>query len=243
MKVNLLGIGIDALSLDESVRKVAEYVRSGLPHWVITINPEFLYNAQTDRDLHDLAGRADLITPDGIGVVWACRMAGAPVPERVTGIDIMMRLVERAALEGWSVFLLGAAPDVAAEAAARLRRDYPGLRIAGVRHGYFKDSEEAEIVGAIRKAGPDLLFVALGAPKQEWWIDRNLQATGAAVAVGVGGSFDVVSGKARRAPQWVRRLHLEWLYRLLNNPARWRRQLVLPLFAWLVLKEYRLKSK
>lgn len=243
MKVNLLGVNIDAFDLEETVRQVAEYVRSGLPHRVITINPEFLYNAQADRKLSDLAGRADLVTPDGVGIVWACRVAGSPVPERVTGIDLMTRLVKQAAVEGWSIFLLGAAPGVAEEAAARLSLDYPGLRVAGVHHGYFNDNEEAKVAGRVRETRPDLLFVALGAPKQEWWIDRNLQETGAVVAVGVGGSFDVVAGKVRRAPRWVRRLHLEWLFRLVKEPSRWRRQAVLPLFAWLVIKEYMLSRR
>ncbi|MCG9966456.1 WecB/TagA/CpsF family glycosyltransferase [Pelotomaculum terephthalicicum JT] len=243
MKVDLLGINIDALDLEETVRRIAEYIRHGLPRRVVTINPEFLYRARADRELCKLAGRADLVTPDGVGIVWACRVAGSPVPERVTGIDLMMRLVEQAAVEGWSIFLLGAAPGVAEEAAARLSLDYPGLRVAGVHHGYFKDNEEAEVAGIVRESRPDLLFVALGAPKQEWWIDRNLQETGAVVAVGVGGSFDVVAGKVRRAPRWIRRLHLEWLFRLVKDPSRWRRQAVLPLFAWLVLREYRFKRR
>jgi len=243
MKVNLLGVSIDALSLEETVRRIEEYIRTGQPHRVMTVNPEFLYNAQINGELCDLANRADLVTPDGVGIVWACRVAGNPVPERVTGIDLMFRLVELAAVEGWSIFLLGAAPGVAEEAAAKLSLDYPGLRVAGVHHGYFKDNEDAKVTGIVREACPDLLFVALGAPKQEWWIDRNLEETGAAVAVGVGGSFDVAAGKVRRAPRWVRRLHLEWLFRLVKEPSRWRRQAVLPLFAWLVFREYRLKKR
>jgi len=242
MKANLLGVGIDALDLEETVRQVEEYIRTGQPRRVMTINPEFLYHAQFNVELCDLARRADLVTPDGVGIVWACRMAGNPVPERVTGIDLMLRLVERAAVEGWRIFLLGAAPGVAEEAAAKLCLDNPGLRVAGVHHGYFKDNEEAKVKGIIREARPDLLFVALGAPKQEWWIDKNLQETGAAVAIGVGGSFDVVAGRARRAPRWVRRLRLEWLFRLVREPSRWRRQAVLPLFAWLVIRKYRLKN-
>lgn len=239
MKVDLLGVKIDALHMEEVVQRVAEYIQSGLPHWIITINPEFLYEAQTDQALRALAGRADLVTPDGVGVVWACRMAGNPVLERVTGVDLMVRLLEQAAGKGWRVFLLGAAPGVAEEAANKLCLRYPGLQIAGFHHGYFEERETAAVIAAVKKTNPDLLFVALGAPKQEWWIDKNLPATGAFVAVGVGGSFDVVAEKVRRAPKWIQTLRLEWLFRLFKDPARWRRQAVLPLFVWLVLKKYK----
>ncbi|OPY56461.1 MAG: putative N-acetylmannosaminyltransferase [Pelotomaculum sp. PtaU1.Bin035] len=242
MKVDLLGAKIDALGLDETVGRIAEFIRAGRPHWVMTINPEFLYRAQFDSELRDLAKRADLVTPDGVGIVWACRVAGNPVPERVTGIDLMLRLVESAAVKGWRIFLLGAAPGVADEAAVRLRLSYPDLQVVGVCHGYYKEDEEAEAAGVVREARPDLLFVALGAPKQERWMDRYLIETRAAVAVGVGGSFDVLAGRVRRAPRWIRRLHLEWLFRLVKEPSRWRRQLVLPLFAWRVIKEYKLKK-
>ena len=241
MRVKLLGADIDALNMEETVERVAGFIRSGRPHWIITLNPEFLYRAQFENQLMELAKRADLVTPDGVGIVWACRVAGCPVPERVTGVDLMLRLVERAAAEGWRVYLLGAAPGVAEEAAERLGLKHPGLQVVGVHHGYFQGNEENEVAAEIKKAKPDLLFVALGAPKQERWIDRHLEETGAAAALGVGGSFDVVAGRAKRAPQWIRSLHLEWLSRLLKEPSRWRRQLVLPLFAWLVIKKYKLK--
>lgn len=243
MRVNLLGVEIDALSMEETVERVAGLIRNYRPFRVMTLNPEYLYQAQFDRELLDLARRADLVTADGEGIVWACRVAGCPVPERVTGIDLMLRLLERASLSGWSVYLLGAAPGVAAAAAERLCRDYPGLRVAGSRHGYFQADEESRIVQEIKKTRPDLLFVALGAPKQEIWIDRCLEETGASVAIGVGGSFDVLAGRVRRAPRWVRHLRLEWLARLFRQPSRWRRQMVLPLFAWTVIKKYKLKRK
>jgi N-acetylglucosaminyldiphosphoundecaprenol N-acetyl-beta-D-mannosaminyltransferase len=241
MKVNLLGAAIDALNMEETVERVAGFIRSGRPHRIITLNPEFLYRAQSENRLMELAGRADLVTPDGEGIVWACRVAGRPVPERVAGIDLMYRLVERAAAEGWRVYLLGAAPGVAEEAARKFCLDYPGLQVAGVHHGYFKENEAGLIAGEIRKTRPALIFAALGAPRQELWIDRYIEETGAAAAMGVGGSFDVVAGRVRRAPLWVRRLRLEWLARLLMEPSRWRRQLVLPLFAWLVITKYKLK--
>lgn len=239
MKVNLLGATIDALNMDETVERVDGFLAGEKPCRVFTLNPEFLYRAQSDRPLLDLVNRADLVTPDGEGIVWACKVAGQPVPERVTGIDLMLRLVERSARDGRRVFLLGAAPGVAEGAASHLAGRWPGLAVAGTHHGYFKPEEEGAVAALVRESRADLLFVALGAPKQEIWIDRNLQLTGAKAAVGVGGSFDVLAGLARRAPEWVRRLRLEWLARLVMEPSRLKRQLVLPKFAWLVLRTYR----
>ena len=240
MRIELLGVPIDALDLAGMMELIAGYSERRQPCFVITANPEFLYNAGFDPALLELARRADIVTADGIGVVWASQMAGVPVPGRVTGIDLMMALVERAAAENRSVFLLGAAPGVADAAAARISRDFPGLRIAGVWHGYFTEDEEASVAEMVREARPDLLFAALGAPKQEWWIDRYLPTFGAVTAIGVGGSFDVISGRVARAPGFIQRLHCEWLYRLLKDPARWRRQAVLPRFAWRVIKKYKL---
>jgi len=234
MRINLLGAPVDALSLDGAVERVAAFVADGRPRQVITLNPEILYRAYYDGALMNLLKAADLVTADGVGIVWAARVAGTPVPERVTGIDLMLRLMPRAAREGWRIFLLGAAPGVAAEAARRLVGQYPGLVIAGTRHGYFKPDEEGAVVEEIRRAAPHLLFAALGAPKQEWFIARHKEALGVPVAMGVGGSFDVLAGRVKRAPLWMRRLHLEWLGRLLMEPSRWRRMLVLPRFARLV---------
>lgn len=239
MKVHLLGVDIDALSMADTVERVAGFMRDGRPRRIITLNPEFLYKSQSDIALRELVKRADLVTPDGVGIVWACRVAGNPVPERVTGIDLLLRLVERAAAAGWRVYLLGAAPGVAEEAAAKLCRQFPGLLVAGTHHGYFSEQESAGVARAVREVRAHLLFAALGAPKQEQWIDRHLEETGALVAMGVGGSFDVIAGKVKRAPAWLRRLHLEWLGRLVKEPSRWRRQLVLPRFAWLVLRRYK----
>jgi len=234
-----LGVQIDPFDLGEMVERIAGYLRGGRSCQVITVNPEFLYNAQGDPSLRSLAQRADLVTADGIGVVWACKVAGTPVPERVTGIDLMMALARQSVREGWGIFLLGAAPGVAEAAALKLGEMFPGVNIVGTHHGYFTEAEEGAVVEAVQTARPDLLFVALGAPRQEEWIDRYLPTIGPAAAVGVGGSFDVLSGKVSRAPGWVQRLHCEWLYRLLKDPGRWRRQLVLPRFVWLVLRKYK----
>ncbi|MTI80435.1 MAG: WecB/TagA/CpsF family glycosyltransferase [Firmicutes bacterium] len=241
MRVELLGAYIDALNMQETVKRVVEFVHSDRPHRVITLNPEYLYQAQTRRDLLDLANSADLVTPDGTGIVWACKTAGFPVPERVTGIDLMLHLCEQGSHEGWRVFLLGAAPGVAEEAAEKLKQQYPGLEIAGTHDGYFKDAESEQIAGMINESKPHLLFVALGMPRQEQWIAKYQPKMGVPCAIGVGGSFDVISGRKQRAPEWTQKMKVEWLYRLAKEPSRLKRQLVLPKFATLVIRRYLLK--
>ncbi|WP_027364686.1 WecB/TagA/CpsF family glycosyltransferase [Desulfotruncus alcoholivorax] len=244
MKAEILGAGIGRLTMDQAVEAVTALVRASKPCRVITLNPEYLYRAATsDAALLELVRKADLVTADGEGIVWAGRVAGSPFPERVTGIDLMLRLMPKAAAEGWRIYLLGAAPGVAEEAAENLRRLHPGLQVAGTHHGYFQPAEDTAVVEDIRKAAPQLLFVALGAPKQEIWIDKYIDEIGPVVAMGVGGTFDVLAGRVARAPRWMQRLKMEWLGRLVMEPSRWRRMVVLPKFAWLVLKKYRLNLR
>ncbi|MFZ5634587.1 MAG: WecB/TagA/CpsF family glycosyltransferase [Bacillota bacterium] len=241
MKINLLGAAVDGLTMGQFVERIALFVEEGDPCFVITLNPELLYRAQYDEDLLAMINRADLVTADGVGIVWACRAGGRPVPGRVTGIDLMMRLLDCAAGKGWRVFFLGSRPGVAEAAARRAAGMFPGLRVAGTHHGYFSDEDSDEVAGRIKNASPHLLFVALGSPRQERWIDQHLNLLGSVVAMGVGGSLDVLSGNVRRAPEWFRRWNLEWLGRLLNEPGRWRRMLVLPKFALMVLMTYKFK--
>jgi len=236
-RVVLLGAPVDAVTLNEAVERVAAFVREGGVHQVVTLNPEYLYRALREPHLLDIVRRAALVTADGVGIVWAARVLGRPVPERVTGIDLLLALAARAAREGWRVFLCGALPGVAEAAAAGLAARFPGIRVVGTHHGYFAPEEEPALVERIRAARPDILFVALGAPKQEAWIARNLATLQVPVAMGVGGSFDVLAGRVKRAPAYLRRLHLEWLGRLVYEPRRWRRMLVLPKFVGMVLAE------
>ncbi len=244
MRVDILGVPVDRLTIDQTVQRVTELVGAGRPARVITLNPEYLYRGVTDdKALLELVHRADLVTADGEGIVWAGRVAGKPFPERVTGIDLMLALVQQAAQEGWRVFLLGAAPGVAEEAAENLRRQYPGLQVAGTYHGYFKQDEETAVAERVREAEPQVLFAALGAPKQERWIDQYIESIGPVVAMGVGGSLDVIAGRVTRAPRWMQSLRVEWLGRLVMEPSRWRRILVLPRFAWLVQRYYRLARR
>jgi N-acetylglucosaminyldiphosphoundecaprenol N-acetyl-beta-D-mannosaminyltransferase len=186
--------------------------------------------------LREIINSADLVTPDGIGIVWAGRKLGFDVKERVTGIDLFYRLCSQAPKQGWKVYLLGSAPGVAEAAANQLAAAYPGLQICGTHHGYFSEADMPVILQEIRQAAPHILFVALGAPKQEIWIKNYKQELGVPACVGVGGSLDVIAGNKKRAPEWMIKLNLEWLYRLLSEPSRIQRQLVLPKFVGLVLK-------
>ncbi|MHB1345019.1 MAG: WecB/TagA/CpsF family glycosyltransferase, partial [Thermoleophilia bacterium] len=203
----------------------------------VSFNPELVIRAQREPGVAEALLAADLRYPDGVGVVWAAARRGARGLERVPGIELAEHVLERAAVEGLGVYLLGAAPGVVEEAAEVLRARYPGLRVAGTHHGYFAAEEEADLVTEVRDSGAAILLVALGAPRQELFVYRNRAALGACVALGVGGSFDVWSGRVRRAPGWARALNVEWLYRLVTDPRRLRRQVALPVFVGRVLTE------
>ncbi|KPJ64013.1 N-acetylmannosaminyltransferase [candidate division KD3-62 bacterium DG_56] len=222
--------------------RIEEFVRSRSPHMVVTPDSSAIVRAQTDTELAEIMRSADLVTPDGAGVVWVARIFGLPLWERVTGCDLMQRICERGTQRGWRIYLLGAAPGIAEQAAARLAERCPGIQVAGTHHGYFTPEQEPEIVSAIAAARSDILFVAFGIPKQEKWIRRHLQALGVPVAIGVGGSFDVVAGRVSRAPQWMGRLGLEWLYRTLREPRRLGRALTIPRFLAMAILD-RLRSQ
>lgn len=234
-RVMVLGVGVDAVTVTEAVTTVEGFVGAGGSHVVATPNPEIIWRAVRDLHLRQVLNRADLAVADGAGVVWACRLLGCPLPGRVTGIELLERLLALADRNGWRVFFLGAAPDVVEEAAKRVRARYPGLVMSGHHHGYFRPDEEEAVVAAIRKASPQLLFVGMGAPRQENWIDRHAAGLGVPVCMAVGGCFDVLGGRTRRAPVWMRRAGLEWLYRVSREPRRLRRLVALPLFAAAVL--------
>jgi len=233
--LRILGIPIHDVTLDEAVEQAAAWVKEGRAHQMATVNPEFVMAARRDPAFRAVLEGADLCLPDGVGITLAARYLGRPLRERVAGVDLVEALAARAARDGWRVFFLGAAPGVADRAASLLAARYPGLTVAGTHAGSPRREEEDDIVRRVREARADVLLVAYGAPAQDLWLARNLARTGAKVGVGVGGAFDYIAGVVPRAPRWMRRVGLEWLYRLIRQPWRWRRQRVLPLYALLVM--------
>jgi len=242
-RANILGCQVDLLTLEEGIIRIKGLIQKGRPAHIITLNAEIVYQAQTNEELKAIINRADMVTPDGIGIVWGGRQLGYDMKERVTGIDLLNRLCREAPAQGWKVYLLGSAPGVAEESGRRLTIDYPGLQICGNHHGYFDDDDIPSIVSEVRERNPHILFVSLGAPKQEEWIRKYKQQLGVPISIGVGGSLDVIAGQKRRAPLWMIRLNLEWLYRLISEPSRMRRQLALPKFVGLILKSKYSKKK
>ncbi|MBX6353979.1 MAG: WecB/TagA/CpsF family glycosyltransferase [Thermoflavifilum sp.] len=236
-RVTVLGVPFDRLTRRQAVERILHWIDQRQHRMVITAGPEFVMQVQQAPELQRLARLADLVTPDGIGIVWAARRLGKPVPERVTGVELVPEILATAAERGQplKVYMLGAKPEVLDAALNRLQREYPALEFAG-HHGYFSADEWLSIRDQIRAFAPQLWLVGLGQPRQERVIFENLASLPPCVAIGIGGSIDVWSGAVRRAPAWMRRLHLEWFYRLVREPRRWRRQLALPRFAWKVLR-------
>lgn len=242
VKINILGASVDGFTIEQFVERISFRIENGDSCFVVTLNPELLYWAQKEKELLTMLNRADLVTADGVGIAWACRAIGRPVPERVAGIDLMLKLLELAAVKEWRVFFLGSERGVAKVAAEQAAGLFPGLQVVGTHHGFFSDNESQEIISKIICASPHLLFVALGSPRQEVWIEKNLNLLGNIVSMGVGGSLDVLSGNVRRVPLWIRRLNLEWLGRLLANPGRWKRMLVLPKFVFMVWMAHKFRK-
>lgn len=236
-KANILGAQVDIVNNQESLERIKQFIGGRQIAHVITLNAEIVYQAQQDQTLMNIINGADLVTPDGIGIVWAGNRLGYPFEERVSGIDLLYVLCSQALQEDWKIYLLGAAPGIADEAARQLGIKYPDIKICGFHNGYFSPDQEGVILEEIRNCQPDILFIALGAPGQEFWIQKFKETLKVPVSIGVGGSFDVIAGLKSRAPGWVISANLEWLYRLLKEPSRFKRQLALPKFVFLVLKQ------
>ncbi|HLP17679.1 MAG TPA: WecB/TagA/CpsF family glycosyltransferase [Bacteroidota bacterium] len=235
--VDILGVAIHNLTLDETLRAMTEMALSGQPHHVMTVNPEFVMIAQRDPDFRSVLERATICVADGMGIIWGSRILGRPLKERITGSDTIPAFAHRAAQYGIRIFLLGAAPGVAEETAAILTARNPGLVIAGTFAGSPRAEEEDEICRLIERSRAHVLLVAYGPPKQDLWIARTQSRLRIPLAIGVGGTFDFIAGKVRRAPVWMQKLGLEWLFRLLREPRRWRRMLTLPEFAAAIVRE------
>lgn len=243
-RINVLGVPVDCVTMADAVDVVdglvsaADGLKSaGKPRTIIAVNPEKVIRARNHQALMDSLRAAALLIPDGIGIVWAARILGLGRMRRVPGSELMPALCERAAKRGYRVFLFGASPQTNARAAEALRERYSGLQIVGHQHGYLSQDDMDGLVRRINDCQADILFVALGSPKQEMWMARYLPTLSVKVCQGVGGTFDVVAGHARRAPRVFRTLNLEWLYRLLSQPSRILRQTALPKFVWQVFCE------
>ncbi|MGI6129851.1 MAG: WecB/TagA/CpsF family glycosyltransferase [bacterium] len=231
----VLGIPLDKVTLKEARQQLAIWLQEDKTRLVFTPNAEIIALAQDNPELKKALITADLTVPDGIGVVWAARWLQSPLPERVPGIDLLQELMELAAEKGYSVYFLGSSPGVANEAARRLKKQHAGLYVIGTHHGYFSAEQEKDIISQIQEHRPDILVVALGAPKQELWLVKHRRQLPVKIAIGVGGSLDVLAGQVKRAPAFWQRLGLEWLYRILTQPKRLKRAWQLPRFVWMVL--------
>jgi N-acetylglucosaminyldiphosphoundecaprenol N-acetyl-beta-D-mannosaminyltransferase len=235
-KIRLLGINVDCLSMSEALDVIGKFIEEKTPRHVVTADASMIVIASEDKELASIIENADLVTPDGAGLVWASKLLGEPITQRVSGVDLVGNLCDLSRTKGWSLFFLGSAPGVADDAAANLRIKYPGCNIVGVRHGFFKEDEEPAIAAEIREKNPDILLVAFGIPKQEKFIVRRKKSMQVPVSIGIGGSFDVYSGRVKRAPLWMQRMSLEWLFRLWQNPKKLSKVMTLPRFVGMALK-------
>lgn len=231
--VELFSCKVHAVDMGEAISLIENFIREKTFHLVATLGTEMVVQAQKDEEFRAIINGADLVVPDSAGICWACRRAGTLLKGRVPGIDLLQRLAALAPEKNWRLFFLGSAPGVAEEAAKALSEKIPGFSPVGSFHGYFKN--DAEVIERIREARPDILLVALGSPRQEKWVWNNRERLQVPVAIGIGGSLDVLSGRRRRAPSWMQKIGLEWLHRLLSEPTRLKRMQALPAFVRMVL--------
>lgn len=241
MKIDVLGVAFDALDMDAALERAQHWLNSPKARYIVTPNAEIAYATLKNTALRAALNDADLALPDGVGIVKASRQLGRPLTERVPGAEFGPKLAARMAMSGKRLYLLGGASGVAEAAANKLRQDCPGLVICGVHHGYFQ--EDAEVLADIALNKPDVIFVCLGAPKQELWMRRNIDKVGPALMLGLGGTLDMLAGRVKRAPVIFRRLGLEWLYRVGPHPSRWGRAMALPRFVLAVRRQRRSEKK
>lgn len=235
MRIDILGVGFDNLTMDETVAEARRILDRGETCYCVTPNPEIVYEAKQDETFRALLNGAALVLPDGVGIVLGAKLLRTPLKEKVSGVDFAERLAALLEAEGKSLYLFGGKPGVAELAADKLRARYPGLDICGAADGYFQD--EAERLDGIRAARPAVLFVCLGSPKQERFMRDHLGDLDGCLMVGLGGTLDAFAGTVRRAPAWMQKMGLEWFYRLIQEPRRFKRQLRLPKFVFAVLGE------
>lgn len=229
-KVDILGVRVDAVTMQQAVAVVEKFMDERAGVLVATANAEMIMRATHDAELMRILNSAALVVPDGAGTVWAAHHLGYEMPERVAGYDMAQQLMKNAPAKKRRIYFFGSAPGVADKAKAKAERLYPGIEIVGVRNGFFTEKDEPQIIADIKEAKPDLLLVALGVPKQEKWLAKHLTELDVPVAIGVGGTLDVMAGVMKRAPLWMQKAKLEWLFRGMLQPKRAGRLLALPKF-------------
>ncbi len=232
--VEILGVPVASLTMAQAVAQAERWMDERTGALIATANAEMIMNATRDEELMEILRAADLVVPDGAGTVWAAHHLGHAMPERVAGYDLTQALLKRAPEKNRRVFFFGSAPGVAEKAKRKAESLYPGIRVVGVRNGYFSEADEPGIIREIREAKPDLLLAALGVPKQEKWLKKHKDELGVPVSIGVGGTLDVMAGTAKRAPVWMQKAKLEWLFRGILQPKRAGRLLALPKFVFRV---------
>lgn len=241
--IEIMGVKIDNTTLEESTNKIKEFLEGKETRVIYTPNTEIVMAARKDKEFKELLNKGDLVIPDGIGLIHASKIKKKPLTERVTGVDLSMKILEIANEKGYSIFLIGGKPGVASMACENIKKEYPNINVVGNHHGYFKGfhtgykvhEEEKNIIKAINEAKPDIVFVGFGAPKQEKWINENKEKLNCKLIIGNGGTIDIIAGTVKKAPEIFRKSGLEWLYRLIKDPRRIKRQMVLPLFVLIVL--------
>ena len=239
-RVDILGVGVDSLTMQEAIEQIETFFDERKPTLIATANAEMLMRATHDEELKQILNAADLVVPDGAGTVWAAHHLGYEMPERVAGYDLAQELMRLAPSKNRRIYFFGSAPGVAEKAKLKAETLYPEINIVGTRNGFFTTDDEADIINEIKKAQPDLLLAALGVPKQEKWLAKYKDELNVPVSIGVGGTFDVMAGVMKRAPKWMQRAKLEWLFRAMLQPKRAGRLIALPKF---VLKVYSSKQK
>lgn len=233
--VNILGVSVARMALNDVLDWVRIMVEQGKPRHIVTANAEIIYKAHKEPAFMELIKKADLLIADGSGVIWASKILGDSIPERVTGVDLTEQIFCLAEDRDWGIYFLGARPEVVEKAVLNTLSRHTKLKVAGYQHGYYSQEETETVLSNITSVKPDILLVAMGVPGQEQFIQKYIKELNVPVALGVGGTFDILAGTATRAPRWMQERGLEWLYRFYKEPSRYKRMLTLPKFALRVL--------
>lgn len=234
-RTQIFNLPIDKVSLQQAIEIIDKFIEEKKPHQVITLNSLMVNEAFKDQQFSKIIQRAELVLVDSVGIFWVTRLLGKPAPELIPGIDFLLELCKISVRKKFRLYLLGGKRKIIEETAKNLKKRFTELNVVGYQHGYFPLAEEKKIVSAIKQLNPDMLFVGLGSPRQEKWIARNLEELNVPVVIGVGGSFDIISGRLSRAPHWMHILGVEWLYRFLQEPWRIKRIVNLPIFVFRVI--------